>query len=49
MFDARKYYDGIPPKVEEHNSNLSLEELEAEIEIEKKKCDKMKSWDDIDY
>lgn len=53
MFDAKKYYnqdsyfDGIPSEIEEHNLKLTLEELEAEIEAERKKCEKMKSWDDF--
>ncbi len=53
MFDAKKYYnqdsyfDGIPSEVEKHNSKLTLEELESEIEAERKNCEKMKCWDDL--
>lgn len=50
MFDANKYYDqdnyfdGIPPEVTEHDAKLTLEELEVEIEAERKKCENMKEW-----
>lgn len=50
MFDASKYYnqdsyyDGIPPEVAEHDSKLTIEELEAEIEAEKRRCEQMKEW-----
>ena len=54
MFDASKYYnqdryyDGIPPELAEHDSKLSLKELEAEIDAEKIRCEKKKSWDDLE-
>lgn len=50
MFDKSKYYgqdryyDGIPPEVKEFHKKMTLKELEAEIEVEKKKCDEMKEW-----
>lgn len=50
MFDAKKcynqdsYFDGIPPEIEEYNSKLTLEELEEEIEAERKRCEEMKEW-----
>ncbi len=42
--EYESYYDGVPPEVSEHHSKMTLEEIEAEIEVEKKKCDEMKEW-----
>lgn len=50
MFDENKYYnqdsyfDGIPPEVQERHNRMTLEELELEIESEKRKCEEMKEW-----
>ena len=32
------YYDGIPPEVAEIHAKMTLDELEAEIEAEKARC-----------
>lgn len=42
--EYESYFDGIPPEVAEHDAKLTLEELEAEIEVERKKCENMKEW-----
>lgn len=38
------YFDGIAPELEKHDLSLTPEQLEAEIEEEKKKCENLKSW-----
>lgn len=42
--EYERYYDGVPPEVSEKHSKMTLEEIEAEINEEKKKCDEMKEW-----
>ncbi|MBR1750837.1 MAG: hypothetical protein IJ740_08165 [Ruminococcus sp.] len=38
------YFDGISPEKQAHFDSLTIEELEAEIEAEKKKCEEMTDW-----
>lgn len=45
--NQNRYYDGISPEEKARHEKMTLEELEAEIEAERKKCDKMKSWNDL--
>ena len=40
---SKKYYDGPVQDTER-----TLEELEKDIEKEKKRCEKMKSWEDAE-
>lgn len=42
--DFESYYDGISPEVSARHERMPLEELEAEIEEERKKCEEMKEW-----
>jgi hypothetical protein len=46
-YNQEQYYDGIPSKVAEHDAKLSLAELESELEVEEKRCDEAKSWDEL--
>ncbi|MBQ1432415.1 hypothetical protein [uncultured Ruminococcus sp.] len=38
------YFDGISSEKQAHFDSLTLEELEAEIEAERKKCETMEEW-----
>lgn len=38
------YFDGIPPELSERHEKMTMEELEAEIENEKKKSEELPEW-----
>ena len=42
--EYERYYDGIPPKEVERHAKMTEDELNAEIEAEKRKCEEMKEW-----
>ncbi len=39
------YYDGISPERQAELDKMSLEELEAEIEAERKRCENLTDWE----
>lgn len=42
--DNDRYFDGISPELQRELDRMTLEEREASLEAEKKKCDEMNEW-----
>lgn len=44
MEKYERYYDGISPELQKELSEMTVEEKEKAIEVEKAKCEEMTEW-----